>query len=86
MKNMHDLDGVGSDAIENQIIAEWTSADADMFVTRYQRIAARRERKASSRSSPTKLSAVAKLSPAIYSAMVSRSDSASAVRTTIRAF
>jgi len=44
MKNVHDFDGVCANAIENQIIAEWTSADAEMFVARHQGIAARRIR------------------------------------------
>ena len=39
--NVHDFDGVCANAIENQIIAEWTSADAEMFVARHQGIAAR---------------------------------------------
>ena len=37
---MHYFDGIGADTIENQVIAERTSADAEMFVARYQRIAA----------------------------------------------
>src|SRR5882672_12645026 len=41
---MHDFDGVGAYAVENQIIAERTSANTEMFVARRQRIATRRIR------------------------------------------
>src|ERR1700682_3591321 len=41
---MHDFDGVGAYAVENQVIAERTSADTEMFVARHQRIATRRIR------------------------------------------
>ena len=44
VENMDDFDGVGADAVENQVIAKRTSANTEMFVARHQRIAARRIR------------------------------------------
>jgi hypothetical protein len=35
VENVHHLDGVGTNAVENQVIAERTSADAEMFVARH---------------------------------------------------
>jgi hypothetical protein len=41
---MHDLDRIRTNAIEDQVIANRTFADAEMLVARYQRIATRRLR------------------------------------------
>jgi hypothetical protein len=44
MEDMHHFDGAGAHSVENQVIAERTSADTEMFVARHQRISARRIR------------------------------------------
>ena len=44
MEDMHHFDGAGAHSVENQVIAERTSADTEMFVARHQRITARRIR------------------------------------------